>query len=268
MIQSLPLPCPGSLLEARFPTKRVEAILEHFDKMVTEFQVGHWETATVRSGKFVEAILKALWAHVGNVVPKTKDFKVDSIIRQLEQIPYVQAEDSVRLTIPRACRFVYEIASNRGARHDSEEVNPNQMDASVVVSTSSWMLAELLRYATKGAVDLSQTRDLVAALIQKKYPPIEDVEGRVYFHIKGLSAREVALLTLWRFHPRRQSEAELIDAARRHGASPSNSRMAISRLKSIVDDDGNGNLRLLVPGMKEAEELISLKGAARTSSAA
>jgi CheY-like chemotaxis protein len=42
--------------------------------------------------------------------------------------------DSVRLTIPRACRFIYEIASNRGARHDADEVAANEMDANAVTA--------------------------------------------------------------------------------------------------------------------------------------
>jgi hypothetical protein len=255
-------------LEAKFPAKRVKPLVDHFQNMVNEFQVGHWETATVRSGKFVEATLKALWTHLGNAMPKAKDFKVDPIIRQLEQVPSLRAEDAIRVTIPRACRFVYEIASNRGARHDNEEVNPNQMDANVVVTNCSWMLAELLRYAQNGVVDLTQAADLVAALSQKRYPPIEDVDGRVYFHFRGLSARDVGLLTLWRCHPRRLNESELVDAVRRHGSSPAKARMGVSRLKRLVDNDGNGNLRLLAPGIREAEDLISEKSKSRVISAA
>jgi hypothetical protein len=82
--------------------------------MVSEFQMGHRETAITKSGKFVEASLKALWAHLGNTLLKPKKLKVGSIIRQLEQVPAALAEDSVRVTIPRACRFVSEIVSNRG----------------------------------------------------------------------------------------------------------------------------------------------------------
>ncbi len=247
------------LLETKFPAKQVDSLLDHFQKMVAEFQKGQWESATAKSGKFVEAALKAVWAQLGNTVPKSKDFKVDRIIRQLEQIPATQAEDTIRLTIPRACRFIYEVASNRGARHDADEVDPNQMDASAVVSLSSWILAELLRYSQKGAVDMSRATELVSALSQKRFPRIEEVDGRVYFHFKGLSARDVGLLTLWHCHPRRMSESELIQAARRHGSSRANATMGVSRLERVVDDDGDGNLRLLAPGIQEAEQLIAKK---------
>ena len=184
MTSSFPLPSPASLLVTRFSEKHVNALLNHFSKMINEFQLGHWEAATVISGKFVEATLKATWGHLGNVAPKAKDFKVDSIIRLLEQTPSANTEDCIRLTIPRACRFVYEIASNRGARHDSEEVNPNQMDASAVVATSSWVLGELFRYAQKGAVDLTQATRIVAALSQKDTPRLRKWTGTYIFTSK------------------------------------------------------------------------------------
>jgi HEPN domain-containing protein len=70
-----------------FLQDRSKAVIEHFQGMVSEFQMGHWETAITKSGKFVEASLKALWAHLGNTLLKPKEFKVGSIIRQLEQCP-------------------------------------------------------------------------------------------------------------------------------------------------------------------------------------
>lgn len=248
----------SELLKDKFAsTKNVDALVAHFQGTVDAFQKRQWEPALTKAGKFVEAVLKALWAHVGNIVPKSKDFKVDTIIRDLGNLNSTAAEDTIRLTIPRACRFIYEIASNRGARHDPDEVNPNEMDANAVVALCSWVLAEMVRFSQKGAIDLTRASELVAAMTQKKFPVVEEIDGRVYFHLKGLSAREVALLTLWRAHPGRRSAEELIKAARRHGSSRANAKLGISRLKHVTDDDGAGNLKLLTPGILEAEHLIS-----------
>lgn len=253
-------PSIASMLDARLPLKQVKALMEHFGTMIDQFQFGNWETATVRSGKFVESTLKTLWAHLGNPIPRAKEFTVDKMIRSLEQVPASKAGDTVRLTIPRACRFIYEIASNRGARHDCDEINPNQMDASVAVAVCSWIVAELVRFAQDGSVEPGEAAKIVVALTQKRYPPIEEVDGRTYFHLTGLSAREVALLALWKVHPGRMSTAELIAAAARHGSSMANAKMGVSRLRhKVTDDDGQGNLRLLAPGIEEAERLISTR---------
>lgn len=254
-----PLPSVSTMLEAKLPARHVKSLVGHFQTMIEQFQLSHWEPATTRSGKFVESTLKVLWVHLEKPLPKAKDFKVDLIIRQLEQLPSAQVDDTIRLTIPRACRFVYEVASNRGARHDPEEINPNQMDARAVVSLCAWILAELLRFTYKGSLDLSDAEAIVDALTQKRFPPIEEVEGRIYFHFKGLSARDVALLALWKSHPGRMNKSELIETARRHGSSTANAKMGVSRLDRVVDDDGHGNLRILAPGIEEAEKLISQK---------
>ncbi|MFZ0737906.1 MAG: hypothetical protein WBL70_17810 [Candidatus Acidiferrales bacterium] len=245
-----------ALLTARFPSKHVKSLVDHFSRLMENFQQANWESAILKSGKFVEAALKAVTAHVGNSPPPARSFKVDTAIRGLEQTPAASASESLRLMIPRACRFVYEIASNRGARHDPEEVDPNQMDATSAAAVCSWVLAEMVRYAQKNSLEPGAAQEIIDGLSQKKFPAIENVDGRTYFHLKGLSARDVALLNLWRVHPRRMRAEKLIDAACRQGFSEDNARKGVSRLNPQVDDDGSGNLKLLAPGIKAAERLF------------
>jgi hypothetical protein len=242
------------LLKDRFPANHVDAALGHYNKLVEDFQRGDWEGAIGKGGKFLEAALKAVWVHVGETVP-SKDFKVGLVIDQLAS--KTSFEDSIRLTVPRACRIVYDIASNRGGRHDPNEINPNEMDAAVVVANCSWILAELLRYSQKGALDQTVVKDLVAGLVQKKYPWLEDIDGRVRFYLTGLSAREIALLLLWRSYPNRIKRKDLIVAVQRHQVSGAGAAMAVSRLKGVVDEDGDGKLRLLLPGLEESEQIIA-----------
>jgi hypothetical protein len=245
----------GIMLKARFDPKHIEAVLEHYQAMISEFQKSEWEESIAKSGKLVEAALKALWVQVGKTVPRARDFKADYIIRELEKIPTANADDAIRLTIPRACRLVYDIASNRGARHDPDELDPNVMDASVVAPVCGWIIAELLRHAQKG-MDPSNARDFVLKLTQKTFPNLEEVQGRTYFHLPKLSARTVVLLCLWRAHPDRVHEKELLESARRHGFTQANAKQGVSRLKRVTDDDGRRNLLLLYPGIAEAEKLM------------
>jgi hypothetical protein len=205
----------------------------------------------------VESVLKALWLLTGNTLPKARDFKVDVVIRELERLPRAATDDSIRLTIPRMCRAIYDVASNRGARHDPDEIDPNIMDASVAASVCSWLLAEMVRYSQRGSVDPSTAKALVDALSQKRFSFIEDVDGRVYFHIKNLGARGTALLALWRAHPRRLSKHELMSTIERHGYSEENARMSLVRLRPLVDEDEKGSWKLLLPGIAEAETLIT-----------
>jgi hypothetical protein len=245
------------LLKDAFDSRHVDRTVGHFNAMISTFQQGGWEQSITKGGKFVEAALKALSILVGLPVPASaRDFKADKAINDLSQVPKGSFSDAIRLTIPRACRFAYDIASNRGARHDPGEVDPNEMDANVVVATCSWILAEMLRESQKGALDNAAASNLVRSLTEKRYPFVEEVDGRVYFHVDAISARDAAILTLWHGHPKRRTRQELIASITRHGHTRSNAQEAISRLGGLVDGDEHGALRLLQPGLKRADQLI------------
>jgi len=241
-----------AMLRDQFAAKHSEAAVRHFQGIVEDYQKREWEDSITKAGRFVEAILKALWQHAGEVVPKGKDFKAGSTIDQLAGKTALR--DSLRLTIPRACRFVYEIASNRGARHDADEVEANEMDASAVMAACSWILGEMVRYSQKG-LDLAEAKAVVDGVVKRKYPFMEEIDGRVYVDIAN-SAREAALLILWHMYPKRMSEDALADLVTRHGYKRSNAEMAVNRIRNVVDDD-HGNLRLRNVGVREAEELVA-----------
>jgi len=242
------------LLTPTFPKRHVGAAISHFSGMVEKYQVGDWESCIVRAGKFVEASVKALLVHAGLAVPVPRKFSTGTAIDDLGRLPAATTDDSVRLAIPRACRFGYDIASNRGARHDPGDVDPNEMDANAVVPTSSWILAEMIRYSQKGSLDVAQAQELVDSLTTRRYPLIEEVDGRVYFHHPKASATDVALMML-AYRPRRRVlKDEVLATIRRHRFSANNAHVALQRIRKFVDDDGNGNLRLLAPGLKKAEQ--------------
>lgn len=246
----------SSLLVPAFSTKHIKAALTHFTNAVNDFGQGDWEDSIAKSGKFVEAMLKAVATHCGVPFESGRKFKADAVMNALGQLVHGSYDDSLRLLIPRACRVIYDIASNRGARHDPDEIDPNSMDANLVMAVSAWILAEAIRNAQKGVVDPSQARELVESLVEKKYPVVEEVEGRIYLHAKKKSAVDVGLVILARRYPRRVSRDNLIEAIKRNGFTLANAKVATGRVAKFVDDDGTAQLRLLAPGLKHAEEII------------
>jgi hypothetical protein len=245
-----------TLISAEFNSTHVRACLKHFAEQLEEFQKGDWEKSIGKGGKFVEAALKALFVRTGGTLPPARQFKVASVLNALKQLTVGSYNDTIRITIPRACEYAYDIASNRGARHDPGEVDPNEQDAHAVLGTVSWILAELLRYSQKGKVTQQETKELIAGLVQRRYPAIEDIDGRIYFHLPNLSARDVALLALWQQHPSRLSREELLEAVRRNGHSQAAALSGVARIGRVVDVDAQGKLRLLMPGIVEAESLM------------
>jgi hypothetical protein len=247
------------LLVPSFCKRHIEAALGHYVQMVDRYRRREWEAATGRSGKFVEAVLKALWVYTGSTPLQGRAFKAGQIITDLQKSPTGSAHDSVRLVIPRACQFVYDIASNRGARHDPDEVNPNEMDANSATMNCSWILAEMIRLAQKGSLNMDQVQSIVESLTQRKFPAIEEVDGRIYFHYQNLSAPDVSILTIAHVYPRRISASEVSQTIIRHHFTRKNASMALGRIRNLYDDDGTGNLRALGPCLRKADSIMQSK---------
>jgi hypothetical protein len=223
---------------------------------VQAFQLRNWDDASAKSGRFIEAALKALWVCAGETVPPGKQFSVGAIITNLER--KIGHPDSIRLTIPRACRFAYEVASNRGARHDADEIDASEMDAQTVVGLCAWILSEMVRVSQKGR-DLTEAAEIVSGLMKRRYPFAEIIDGRVYADI-GDSAKEVALVILYCIYPKRMSREELVAALARHPFKKNNASVAVSRIARYIDDDGKGMVRLRNSGLRKIEELFAETG--------
>ena len=101
---------------------------------------------------------------------------------------------------------------------------------------------------------------VLADLMKRRYPFVEEIAGRVYVDLKSAnSARDLGLLILWQRGTRRINREDLIQSIQRQrrNVTLANARMAVHRLSDVLDDDGQGNLRLRNAGFREADELIA-----------
>ncbi|HEV2263227.1 MAG TPA: hypothetical protein VGR79_01710 [Stellaceae bacterium] len=63
---------------------------------------------------------------------------------------------------------MYEVRNNRGVGHVGGEVDPNHMDATLVVSMCNWIIAEIVRVFHNLSVDEAQA--LVDSLAERRVP--------------------------------------------------------------------------------------------------
>ncbi len=243
-----------AILEQKLEKVHVSAILKHFVGEYKKYQESDWEGSILKSGKFVEATTKALMKFCGEALLKTRNFHAGSILRKLEQ-KTATIDDTVRIVIPKGCLLIYEIASNRGARHDSDGIDPNEIDAGATDILISWVLGELIRFSSKRDKHPKEARDLVDALTGKTYPFFEEIEDRFYINIDGLSAEKTATLILYGRYPRRTSKDFLCELIERHGFSAKNAKMALKRTKYLCDSSKEG-LKLRGLGRQKAEKIL------------
>lgn len=243
-----------AILEQKFEKVHVEAILKHFIGAKRKYQESDWEGSILKSGKLVEALTKAFLKFCGKALPRTRNFHAGSFLRNFEKEP-VNIDDTIRIVIPKCCLFIYEIASNRGARHDSDGIDPNEIDAGATDILNSWVLGELIRFSSRRDKHPKEARDLVDALTGKTYPFFEEIDDKFYINIDGLSAEKIATLILYGRYPRRTSEDFLCELVERHGFSSKNAKMAFKRTKYLCDSNDNG-LKLRGLGRQKAEKIL------------
>ena len=244
-----------ALLVQKFDAKHVASVLKHFSGAIEKYVAGDWSAVGVMAGKFVEAVTKALMVYGGQAIANPRKFHAGGELRKFENVLPATTPDAVRMVIPKACLFAYEIASNRGGRHDAHDVDANEMDARTVIPAISWVLAEMVRFCAVGG-DVATAAAMVEELTTKIYPYLEDIDGRRYVNIKDVKPREVGLLLLYSAYPDRISRQDLVDQVVRHGTKKAAATTAVHRLKNVVDEDGGGwKLRGL--GRQEAESFLA-----------
>ncbi|PKP82096.1 MAG: hypothetical protein CVT79_07340 [Alphaproteobacteria bacterium HGW-Alphaproteobacteria-18] len=150
-------------------------VIKSYSEIVSRYAHMHWEPAELNGGKFCEAVycvLKAALDGDFSVSPtKPKNFK--QACEALEKYPVastIVGERSIRILIPRVLIPLYDIRNNRGVGHIGGDVDPNFMDATLVMHQSSWVMAELVRVFH--AVSTAEAQAAVKQLTALRHPLI------------------------------------------------------------------------------------------------
>jgi len=186
----------SGFVAAGVPPDLAKEVLDAFTEAKRRFFRNDYRPNAVAGGRFSEAVLRVLqWQAFGkyDALGDSK-FKADSVIRALEQTPSANAPDAVRLHIPRSVRLIYDIRNKRNTAHLSDGIDPNVQDATLVVNTMSWILAELVRL--HHSVDAKTAQVTIDNLVRREIPLIFEVDGfpRV---LRTLGASDHSLVILY-----------------------------------------------------------------------
>lgn len=171
-------------------------LLKAFNEIVSNFRQGRWEPSELNGGKLCEVVYSILNGYVVGTYPK-KSSKPRNMVGACNSLASSPATfpRSVRIQIPQMLIALYEVRSNRGAGHVGGDVDPNHMDATVVLYCSKWILAELVRVfhdlSTDGAAKV------VESLVEKEIPIIWEVNQKKRVLKAGMSMKEETLLLLY-----------------------------------------------------------------------
>ncbi len=240
-----------------------EDVLHALDEILRNYRERRWEPSELNGGKLCEAVYTVIVGFLeGGAYPDraSKPSRFPQACLALEQrFQAVPDSRSPRILIPRMMVGLYDIRNNRGVGHVGADVDPNHMDATVVVSTSKWLVAELVRLLHK--VTTEEATSIVDQLIEREAPWVWG-DGHLKRVLRaGLTWREQTLILLlstisgtteenllrWLEHP-----------------SPGDFRHKILRplhkSRLIEYDSDLRSVILLPPGITAAEDLLHAGG--------
>jgi hypothetical protein len=169
-------------------------LLEEYNKLAKHYREGRWEPAELNGGKLCEIVYSILKGYVDGSfasAPYKPSNMVDAC-RNLEKANGFPR--SVRIQIPRMLLALYEIRNNRNVGHVGADVDPNHMDASVVLAMVKWVMAELVRIF-HGTTPEEATQ-VVESLTERNLPILWRVGGLTRV-LAPLSAKDKTLALLY-----------------------------------------------------------------------
>jgi len=118
-----------------------------FATIVRNYREGRWEPSELNGGKLCEVVYSILKGHVDSKMPAkpSKPPKMVDAAKGLEKADANIFPRAVRIQIRRVLVALYEIRNNRGVGHVGGDVDPNRMDARIVLEMAKWMMADLVR---------------------------------------------------------------------------------------------------------------------------
>jgi hypothetical protein len=239
-------------LKKHLNAKLVDELLAAHQDAKHNFYLGGLRLSEVEGGRFCEAAFRLLQeATTGKFTDLGTSLNTTKIIADLANSPLAKAPDAIRLHIPRALRVVYDIRNTRDAAHLGDDIDPNLQDASLVISTLDWVLAEFVRIYHGVSADEAQM--IVDGLVTRKVPAVEDFDGFLKVLKPKAKVSEYLLLVLYERATEGASFEELQSWVR-----PSTRPNLRRTLNSLVHKDaqiheGKGRFFLTKLGRAEVE---------------
>ena len=182
-------------LTGKFPKEIVDHILYSYAEVENNYRLGKWKPSELDAGHFVEAVRRLIENELfGSYVSFSKSVGSfnQAILNKYES---ATGDEAYRMIIPRTLYSMYCVRNKRGVGHISS-ISPNKMDASFILSSTKWVLAELVRIA--GASSPDEAQKLVDVVIDRQVDLVWD-DGETFMILsKKLKASEKALVALYK----------------------------------------------------------------------
>lgn len=181
------------------PTDIVDALETEFGELESRFARGDWGPAELNGGRFAEAVLRLLeWRESGGqYTPIGKQLNREAILKRVTN--NASLPDGLRFHVAKCGEILMDIRNKRDVAHLGTVIDVDEMDARLVVRLAAWSLAEIVR--EEGGLSAQGAQALVDRLSAKRIALVEEVGGDLVVVATHLTARQRALVALYRAYP-------------------------------------------------------------------
>ena len=187
---------PPSIL-AGLPTTLRDELQAAFAEIERNYRERRWEPSELNGGKLCEIVYSILKGHIDGAFPANayKPANMFAACLALEQASATAFSRSVRIQIPRVLIALYEVRNNRGIGHVGGIVNANAMDATFVLASAKWLVAELVRLFHN--VDTATAEQIVERIVERTVPLVWQAGEVKRVLTTTMSMRDKALVLLY-----------------------------------------------------------------------
>lgn len=156
-----------NVLTTVYPPELVDAMLTSYENALAEYKKEHWQYFGNEIGQFVEVARRMIEYQLDNqytpLSNKLTNFN-EKILTAWENYDATFSE-VYRIVIPRCLYSMYCLRNKRGMIHKSH-IDPNRMDATVLLSNTKWVLAEIFRQVS--TMSFEETEEIVNSIMIKE----------------------------------------------------------------------------------------------------
>ena len=162
-----------NILLTIYPAELIDPLLMNYENGLAEYKKQHWQYFGNEVGQFIEIARRMIEFQLGGkytpLAAKLPNFN-ERILTAWENYDSKFSE-IYRVIIPRRLYSMYCIRNKRGMIHKSQ-IDPNRMDAILLLSDIKWVLSEFFRIAS--TFSFKKTEEIINSIMCKETTIIWD----------------------------------------------------------------------------------------------
>lgn len=184
-------------IDKEFKDKLLKSYYDIRERYIKALYDSTWDSSGLIAGKFCEILLRFLQKELTGVFIPFKDHinNFPDECNKLMKLPKTTGNESMRIIIPRAMQFIYTIRGKRNIGHAGGDINNNEIDATIVYNTATWIFCEIIRIYH--SLPIEEAGDLISLLLEKKIPDVWIIENKRRVLRKDLNFKQKTLLLLY-----------------------------------------------------------------------